>query len=147
VTAGYSGKPLAAKLGVRTGMVLETVAAPDNYEELLAAVPANATFTAHASVGDFANRKANDQASFIHIFTASRSALESAAPVLTTALAPGGMLWVSWPKRSAAKAAGIETDVTEDTLREVLLPTGLVDVKVCAVSDLWSGLKFVWRRQ
>jgi alkylation response protein AidB-like acyl-CoA dehydrogenase len=80
---------------------------------------------------------------FIHQFARRRAELETAFPRLARALADDGILWISWPK----KASGVETDLTEDVLRELGLPLGLVDVKVCAVDDVWSGLKFVRRKE
>jgi hypothetical protein len=79
----------------------------------------------------------------VHLFTTERTVLERTAPALLPVLVPNGMVWISWPKKSSS----VPTDVTEDVLREVLLPMGLVDIKVCAVDEIWSGLKFVIRKE
>ena len=129
--SGYSGRSLADKLGIKTGSVIHAIAAPDNYEELIGEI-----------VGAVVRRAApQDGAGFIHVFVRSRDELVEASS-LVARLNPEGTLWVSWPKKSS----GFKTDLTEDTLREVLLPLEVVDVKVCAVDDTWSGLKFLWRR-
>lgn len=96
-------------------------------------LPPGVTVTAHA----------RGVLPFIHFFTVSRDALEHRLPTLLRALDPAGALWISWPK----KASGVPTDITEDTVRAVALPTGLVDVKVAAIDDVWSGLKLVRRLQ
>jgi hypothetical protein len=146
--AGYSGKPLADKLGIQAGTAVHAVGAPPDYAELLGPVPADVEVQTHRSLAALrlALRPSGGQARFLHCFAATRPALARSAPALALALAPGGVLWVSWPKLAAARSLGLPGDISEDTLRELLLPTGLVDVKVCAVSDVWSGLKFVWRR-
>lgn len=88
---------------------------------------------------------------FIHAFFTDKAQLEASGSILTSKLADNGMLWVSWPRLSghggqAKQASGVKTDITEQDLRDVLLPLGVVDVKVCAVTDVWSGMKFVWRK-
>ncbi|MEK1860731.1 MAG: DUF3052 domain-containing protein, partial [Rhizobium leguminosarum] len=80
---------------------------------------------------------------YVHLFTTERAALDAIAPALFRVLRPDGMVWISWPKKSSR----VPTDITEDVLREVLLPMGLVDIKVCAVDEIWSGLKFVIRKE
>jgi hypothetical protein len=132
VTAGYSGRSLADKLGIKPGMRLAAVGAPPSYAALLGPLPADATLT----------RRVGRDAPFVHCFVERRRELEREFPRLEAALARDGALWVSWPKR----AAGAETDLTEDIVRAVGLAHGLVDVKVCAVDERWSGLKFVRRR-
>lgn len=131
--AGYSGTPLAKKLGIKPGNRLWVKNPPANYRKLLAPLPAGARIL---------SRTAKDL-ELIHFFTKQRGELEAALPVLQTAIKQDGALWISWPK----KAAKIATDVTEDVIREVALPLGLVDVKVCAVDEIWSGLKLVIRKQ
>lgn len=131
--AGYSGTPLWKKLGLKAGTRVLTVNAPAGYRKLLAGLPDDVTFTT----------KPTPPLGFVHLFVTTRAALESELPALLADLAPDGTIWVSWPK----KASGVATDVTEDTIREVALPTGLVDVKVCAVDITWSALKLVLRRE
>lgn len=130
--AGYSGKPLAAKLGLKPGMKVRLVNAPAGYNRTLGKLPAGIVEPSRPGAGSL---------DFIQLFTKSRRELEKSIPALLTSLAPAGMLWVSWPK----KASKVPTDITEDTVREVAFPAGLVDVKVCAVDDVWSGLKLVRR--
>ncbi|WP_298098671.1 DUF3052 domain-containing protein [Brevundimonas sp.] len=128
---GYSGKPLIQKLGLRETQVLKPVGAPDGYADWIAPLPAGAVVDADAAVADL-----------VHLFVANRAGLERSAAEALAAVRPGGMLWVSWPK----KTSPLFRDLTEDGLREILLPTGWVDVKVCAVSADWSGLKFLKRK-
>jgi hypothetical protein len=130
--AGYSGTPLAKKLGLKAPMTLFTIDAPREYHEWLGEIPAGVAIAA----------KPPQQLVAAHIFVTRRIALEKRLRELRAKLDPAGFVWVSWPK----KAAKVETDVTEDTIREVALPMGFVDVKVCAVSDVWSGLKLMIRR-
>lgn len=131
--AGYSGTPLARKLGVTDDTTIIAIGAPKNYTDLLAPLPEGARITARASRGP----------RFVHLFTTSRAELARRLRELRGTLAQDGVIWVSWPK----KAAKIETDISEDTIRQVALPLGLVDVKVCAVDDTWSGLKLVIRKE
>ena len=129
--AGYSGTPLWKKLGLRAGATVLTVDAPANYAELLPALPADVSFT----------DEAEPPVGFVHLFVTAKADLAKRLPKLLAALASDGVIWVSWPK----KAAKVPTDITEDTIRAVALPLGLVDVKVCAVDAVWSGLKLVIR--
>lgn len=129
--AGYSGKPLAAKLGIRPGDVVLALDAPPHYAELVAPLPEGARIVAEA-----------EAPSVVHAFVRSRAELAAAAARLVSRPRAGGMLWVSWPK----KASPLFRDLTEDGVRAVLLPTGWVDVKVCAVDADWSGLKLLKRR-
>jgi len=129
--AGYSGRSLVEKLGIKPHTRIAIVNAPRGYRDTLGKLPAGVT-VATAARGSL---------SFIHFFTAARALLEAKLPTLLRALAPDGALWISWPK----KASGVATDMTEDVVREIALPTGLVDVKVAAVDDVWSGLKLVRR--
>jgi hypothetical protein len=130
--AGYSGKPLWSKLGLKPGLRVRLAHAPDDYFSLCGFDAAHVALVA---------RKTGDS-DFTHAFATKRAELEREVPGLIAGLADKGMLWISWPKKSA----GIATDITEDTLREIVLPLGLVDVKVCAVTEVWSGLKFVRRK-
>lgn len=129
---GYSGKALGAKLGYRAGQRVRVVGAPDRYWELCAIDPATLDVRARG-----------DGLDVVHAFATGRAALARALPKLAAAIAPNGMLWLSWPKKSA----GVASDLSEDVLRELALPLGLVDVKVCAVDATWSALKLVWRRE
>ena len=131
--AGYSGTPLAQKLGIKPRQKVVTLNAPANYSKLLAPLPEGVSFV----------RKANAGAGFVHLFLLNRKALEKELSRLRKLIADTGVLWVSWPK----KASGVATDVTEDVIREVALPLGFVDVKVCAVDETWSGLKLMVRRE
>jgi hypothetical protein len=132
MTAGYSGRPLAAKLGLKPGQRAWRSGMPASVAaEIAAALPG------YAYAGELG--PALDVA---HVFTASRAELEVLLGRLRPLLAPAGMIWVSWPK----KASKLPTDITEDTVREVAFPHGLVDVKVCAVDETWSGLKLVIRK-
>lgn len=128
MNVGYSGKPLWQKLGVATGAVVVTVDAPSDYAALIGT--------------DVVTVPLETGARFVHAFFTSCDALESWVPDLCSHLDSEGVLWLSWPKRSSK----LPTDIDENRLREVVLPFGLVDVKVCAVDDVWSGLKFVVRK-
>lgn len=129
--AGYSGKSVIAKIGLKPGQVMAVIDAPDHIDELAAPLPLAARI-----VEGF-----DRAAEVVWVFVRDRAALEAAAPTITGA-AEGAMIWVSWPK----KASKMFRDLTEDGVREVLLPTGWVDVKVCAVDADWSGLKLLRRR-
>lgn len=129
---GYSGKPLAAKLGYAAGMRVHTIGAPTQYEALLGALPAGVTFVESVS----------PDVHLVHVFATTRAELAQTLHTVDAHLAPGASLWVSWPK----KASKVATDIVEDTIREIALPMGLVDVKVCAVDAVWSGLKLVRRK-
>ena len=131
--AGYSGTPLAKKLGIGAGQVVATIDAPEHYAELLGELPPG------AKLQDGVRGKTP----FVHVFTTKKAGLSKSLPRLGKAIFPDGVLWISWPKKSA----GVPTDVTEDVIREVALPLGLVDVKVCAVDETWSGLKLMWRKE
>jgi hypothetical protein len=132
--AGYSGTPLPKKLGIKEGARLALVAAPDDFvESTLAPLPDQVEL----------RERARGPLDVIVFFTQSRADLERRFGKLASALDPAGALWIAWPKRSS----GVETDLTEDVLREVGLPQGLVDTKVCAIDDTWSGLRFVIRKE
>ena len=133
MTAGYSGTALAKKLGIKEGFKGLTVDAPDNYRDLVEPLPSNVTLT---------DKKGNDF-DFIHFFTNSREDLFRGLAEYKNLIKQDGTIWVSWYK----KAAKLPTDITEDTVRDAALALGLVDVKVCAVDDKWSGLKLVIRKE
>jgi hypothetical protein len=130
--AGYSGTPLARKLGFKAPMTVYTIDAPREYREWLAGLDPGVDFTARAT----------RHLAAAHVFVTRRADLAKHAAALRKAIDPAGFVWISWPKKSARVA----TDITEDTIREVALPMGFVDVKVCAVSEIWSGLKLVVRK-
>jgi hypothetical protein len=130
-TAGYSGTPLPKKLGIKPGDTVVLLNAPSGYKKTLGEVPEGVKFATSIAGGH----------NLIHIFTASRKELEKDLPRLAKNIAQNGMIWVSWPK----KASGVKTDITEDVVRDTALAIGLVDVKVCAVDETWSGLKLVIR--
>lgn len=132
-TAGYSGTPLPRKLGLREGDRVLLVGAPEGIERLLEPLPAGVSIA----------RRARAPLDAILFFVTRRVEVEQRHGELAGRLTPAGMLWLAWPKR----ASGVPTDVTEDVLREVILPSGLVDTKVCAIDDTWSGLRFVRRRE
>ena len=129
--AGYSGTPLAKKLGLRAGMTAVCLNAPVHYHALLDPQPEPLTW----------HTQLLSAADFIHFFTKSRQELAEQFPLLKVALAQNGSLWIYWPK----KAAKVATDLNENIVREIGLAHGLVDVKVAAVDEVWSGLKFVYR--
>jgi hypothetical protein len=131
--AGYSGTPLAQKLGIKAGQKVATIGAPKGYRKLLAPLPGHVSFTMEVAA----------DAPFVHLFVTKRQTLEKELHRLRRLLADAGTLWVSWPKKSS----GVAADITEDVIREVCLPLGLVDVKVCAVDETWSGLKLMIRRE
>ncbi len=127
--AGYSVTPLLKKLGIKEAFKVHVVNAPGNYFELLGKLPPGVQVV----------RPAKGPMDFIHFFTQDRKEYEKRLPGLKKVLAQDGMIWVSWPKA----ASKVPTDVTETVVRNYGLHTGLVDIKVCAVDDTWSGLKFV----
>jgi len=131
--AGYSGTPLANKLGIAAGSRVWLVNAPPRYASLVAPLPDGVTFASRAS----------GHTDLAHVFVRERRALEKTLRAARATLKPDAVIWVSWPK----KASKVPTDITEDTIREIALPLGLVDVKVCAVDKTWSGLKLVVRKE
>lgn len=131
--AGYSGTALPRKLGIAESSRVLLVDAPDDLPALLAPLPEGVVFTATADA----------RVDIAHVFVTRREDLSRQLQRLRRALRADAALWVSWPK----KAARVPTTVTEDTIRELALPLGLVDVKVCAVSAVWSGLKLVVRKE
>ena len=130
--AGYSGTPLAKKFGYKEATRALLRDAPEDYAALLAPLPEGVRFDARLS-------KATD---LVHLFCLRRSALAAGLAGLRRAIREDAMVWVSWPK----KASKVPTDITEDVIRDLALPLGFVDVKVCAVSEVWSGLKLVIRK-
>lgn len=129
--AGYSGRPLAQKLGVKAGSTVVLVDAPERAESLLDPLPEGVTI-----------RRGNRGARAMTIwFVMERSRFERRLGKVAAAVGDG-TLWMAWPKRSS----GVRTDVTEDTIREFALPAGLVDSKVCAINETWSGLRLTRRR-
>ena len=132
-TAGYSGTPLAAKLGIKAGSRVHLINAPKEFRALLEPVPEGVVFAP----------KLTDTTDVSHLFVRRQAELRAKLPVMQRAIRPDASIWVSWPK----KASGVQTDITEDTIREIALPMGLVDVKVCAVDETWSGLKLMIRKE
>jgi hypothetical protein len=131
--AGYSKTPLAQKLGIKAGTRVTALNPPAGYRKLLAPLPEKVSFVSEVKAG----------ALFVHLFVSERKVLEKELKRLRKLIAHTGTLWISWPKKSS----GVATDITEDTIREVALPLGFVDVKVCAVDETWSGLKLMIRRE
>ena len=124
---------MAQKLGIKPGGNVLVVGTPKEYQAWLAPLPENVRFEAKLST-------ATDT---VHLFATSKAELQKLLTKFRAKLKPDGMVWVSWPKKSAK----VETDITEDTIRQVALPMGFVDIKVCAVSEVWSGLKLVIRKK
>jgi hypothetical protein len=131
--AGYSGTPLAKKLGFKPGMKVLLTDMPQTVRDEIAGNCVGLIEVSAPSDGFFA----------AHLFTTERAVLERDLPALMAAMDRDGFVWVSWPK----KASKVPTDITEDTIREIALPIGLVDVKVCAVDAVWSGLKLMIRKE
>ena len=129
---GYSGTPLAKKLGIKSALKLLTVNAPKEYQSWLGDLPAGVTLA----------KKVKKPVEAAHIFTTESTFLDAILSKLRNELKQDGFVWVSWPKQ----ASKVPTDITEDTIREIALPLGFVDIKVCAVSEVWSGLKLVIRK-
>jgi hypothetical protein len=129
--AGYSHRPLAAKLGIRPDTSIAILGAPATYRRVLGPLPRTVRW----------KTRATGPLDLVHLFVTRRAALERRIEGLKLALVPAGALWVSWPKR----ASGVATDLTEDAVRAVGLAHGFVDIKVCAVDTIWSGLKLVRR--
>jgi hypothetical protein len=132
-TSGYSGTPLPRKLGLKEGMAVAFLDPPDQLPDLLGPIVTALSI----------NNRLDQHQDLVLVFVTSAAELGRRTSVLKAAIAPNGMIWVAWPKR----ASKIPTDITEDVIREIVLPTGLVDVKVCAIDETWSGLKLVIRRE
>ena len=128
--AGYSGTPLERKLGIKEGSRVGVFGAPDGFSH---AVPVST--------------QARGTFDVIVSFHTERKQLEARIPKLLEVLDVDGGLWMAWPKKAAAKTHGITSDLTEDVQREIWLPLGLVDNKVCAIDDVWSGLRLCWRKE
>jgi len=131
MAAGYSGTPLPKKLGVTAGARLMLLHAPDGFDDTLGELPDGVTVV----------RRLSGTADVVVAFIDRRAHFEAAIERLEQVIFPAGGLWIAWPK----KASKVPTDMTEDVVREVALPRGLVDNKVCAIDDVWSGLRVVWR--
>jgi hypothetical protein len=130
---GYSGTPLSKKLGIKEAHRILLIAAPKGYESLLEPLPSAVKFVKQANAG----------VSLVQVFATEREVLAKQLAVFRKKLSPEAAVWVSWPKKSAKVA----TTITEDTIRELALPLGFVDIKVCAVTEVWSGLKLVVRKE
>jgi bifunctional DNA-binding transcriptional regulator/antitoxin component of YhaV-PrlF toxin-antitoxin module len=133
MTVGYSGTPLAKKLGIKEGSSVMLIEEPEGYRSLLDPLPPLVSFSTQAS-------QAIDLA---HLFVVRKEGLHKQLATLRRTLRVDASVWVSWPKKSSK----VPTNITEDTIREVALPLGFVDIKVCAVSEIWSGLKIVVRKE
>ncbi len=131
-TAGYSGTPLPRKLGIKAGTRAAWVRAPEHFGALLGELPD----------GTRVKTRATAPVDLVVCFATRRAQLERELPRLQEAIRPDGAVWAAWPKRSS----GMPTDITEDVIRDVALPLGLVDVKVCAIDETWSGLRLVIRK-
>lgn len=131
--AGYSGTPLIQKLGIKPGQRICILAAPSDFPKTLGPLPTGVTLLSRLGKPHSLD--------FIHFFTKHRLEFERKLPRLKTALAWDGQLWISWPKG----ASKIKTDLSENVIRELALPLGIVDVKVAAIDETWSGLKLVYR--
>jgi hypothetical protein len=127
--SGYSGTPLAKKLGIKEGFTIKLVNQPDYYFELFTDMPEKITVSAKQGL----------HKNVVHLFVTTHKELIKQLPILRNEIVQDGMIWVSWPK----KASKVESDITEDIIRNLALKMGLVDIKVCAVDDIWSGLKLV----
>jgi hypothetical protein len=127
--AGYSGKPIVQKLGIKPGFRIFAVGLPSAYGDLVGKLPADVTLAAVAKA----------PLDMVHVFATQAAGLAGKLRTCRAAIEPDGMIWVSWPK----KASGVATDLTDAVVRDTALPLGLVDIKVCAIDDVWSGLKFV----
>lgn len=130
--AGYSGTPLSKKLGIKPGSKVHLLEAPPRHRNLLTPLPEGVTFVSRLS----------ETTDLIHYFTTRKAQLKKKLPAIRKKMRADATVWVSWPK----KAADVATDLTEDAVRDLALPLGLVDVKVCAIDDVWSGLKLVVRK-
>ena len=131
--AGYSGTPLVKKIGIKPGTEICLVDPPGDYIKLIEPLPEGVKIAARLT-------KNTD---IVHIFTANKTDLANALRSYRAKINPAAAIWVSWPKKSSK----VPTDITEGTVREVGLPLGFVDIKVCAVTEVWSGLKLVIRKE
>jgi hypothetical protein len=133
MSVGYSGTPLAKKLGIKANTVVAILNDPGNLPDLTGPMPSGVTIRSSA----------RGNADVVMLFTRSRAELNRHLDALGRMVYPDGAVWVCWPKR----ASQVATDMTGDVVRAVALPKGLVDVKVCAIDEVWSGLKVVWRKE
>lgn len=133
--SGYSGTPLVRKLGLKDGQSALLLGVPDRLVDI-------AGFPGFAICDTLIDGPDSRRHDYIHVFVMERAQLEAMAPRLAASLRADGMMWISWPNRSSK----VPTTLTEDLLREIFLPLGLVDTKVCAVDAVWSGLKFMFRK-
>jgi hypothetical protein len=131
MAAGYSSNPLYKKLGLKEGFIIKTIHPPSDYKELLGDIAGEIIF----------KNRASENLDLIHFFTNTTSELEKVLPALKQQIKKNGIIWISWYKKSAGKP----TELTENIIRDTALAVGLVDVKVCAVDEDWSGLKLVFR--
>ena len=139
MAAGYSGTPLAKKLGIKDGHDVAVLHEPAEFRGLLEGLPEGVQFVEHP-----ASRSGGADSPDVSVaFFIERADLERDLDALAQAAFPDRTIWLAWPK----KTSGVETDLTGDVVREVVLATKLVDVKVCAISEVWSGLKVVWRKE
>jgi hypothetical protein len=136
IMAGYSGTPLTRKLGLKDGQTALLIGVPGH----LGAITDFPGFVSRATSLPAAGGGPFD---YVHLFVTERAHLETGLPAIRKAMRRDAAFWISWPK----KASKVKTDITDDVLRTICLPTGLVDVKVCAVDDVWSALKFVIRKE
>jgi hypothetical protein len=127
--AGYSGKPLMQKLGIKPGFCIFTTGAPAAYSEIVGKLPAEVTVATGLQA----------PLDLVHVFATEAAGLAATLRGCRAAIEPDGMIWVSWPKKSSS----VPTDLTDVVVRDIALPLGLVDIKVCAIDEIWSGLKFV----
>jgi hypothetical protein len=132
-TAGYSGTPLAKKLGFKPAHEVLLVDAPPSYRKLVEPLPEGVRFVPRLAA----------TTDIVHAFATRKTDLAKSLKGFRAKLKPDGVVWVSWPKKSAK----VTTDITEDTIRELALPLGFVDIKVCAVDETWSGLKLMVRKE
>lgn len=133
MTSGYSGTPLAQKLGLKDGDVVTIVNEPDGFRSLLDVGNDEVTF----------KQSLRAPLDMVIVFLVAAAEMRKRRDLIATAIFPDGAIWVAWPK----KASKVPTDITEGTVREVFLPHGLVDNKVCAIDETWSGLRVVWRQE
>ncbi len=134
--SGYSGKSLLDKLGIKKGQTVYFREAPDSYCKELGKLPE----------GIFLAKKLNRPVDFMHCFYTEAKKLKKDTIHFKQYLELNGILWISWPKKNPPAGGKVKTDITEQTLRDILLPHNLVDIKVAAIDDAWSALKFVWRK-
>ncbi|MEO8649254.1 MAG: DUF3052 domain-containing protein [Acidobacteriota bacterium] len=143
MTTGYSGTPLAKKLGIKEGSLVLVINAPKDYAGLLAPVPPGVRFVGLPDDPPWPSGEIGSGFDLIHLFTNSKHELLTEIPASMRNMKQNGAIWVSWYKKAAKRP----TELTEDTVRDIALPLGLVDIKVCAVDELWSGLKLVIRKE